>query len=112
MNPQIELERGQLVCVRRGHYLGGESPAPQLGLVLTPSNYHQVTKGALIALVSALGTHYPLEVALPDGYSGRVVLSDHLIRCRFEQDCIEVIDTLPNWVVNHVLGKLEALFRV
>lgn len=105
------LDRGHLISVRAklGEAVSSRS---QLGVVLSAHEYHLATFSAVIALVIDRETSYPFAVPLPNGFSGRTVLSDHVRQCSFDHYEMHILETVTPQTLHHVLGKLEAILRI
>ena len=111
MSIEVQLERGQLVSVRRSSEVGLNQPS-QLALVLSPLDFHLSTHGVFLALVTTELTTYRFAVALPEGFSGMTVLADRVRRLSLDRYQIQVLETIPPRIVNQVLGKIDAVLRV
>src|SRR5271156_2709071 len=89
-----------------GHEQAGRRP----GLVISPSNYNQKTKMALVCPITSRSKGYLFEIPIPEGHpiSG-VVLSDHVRSIDWVARRSEFACVVPEEVVLEVLAKLALL---
>ncbi len=89
-----------------GHEQAGRRPA----LVLSPIEYNERVGLALMCPVTSKVKGYPFEVTLPEDLEiGGVVLADQVKSLDWRVRRAECACTVPQSVMNEVLGKLNAL---
>ncbi len=106
------LERGHLISLRSVQADGIPQRISQLGLVVSGQDYHNKTGGAVVTLITDHRIAYPFAVELPEGFAGRMVLSDYVRRCNFTKYDIQVIEAIPSRITHQVLGKLGSIITV
>jgi len=108
--PSYTPERGHAVWLtfdpQAGHEQSGRRPA----IVLSPRLYNSKTGLALFCPITNQIKGYPFEVLIPDDLpvSG-AVLADQLRSLDWKARRAERICSLPEEIVDEVLGKIEPL---
>lgn len=102
--------RGDVVWVllnpQAGHEQAGRRPA----LVLSPIEYNRRVGLALMCPVTSRAKGYPFEVPLPGNLEvSGVILADQVKILDWKVREVERACTVPQSVMNEVLGKLNAL---
>lgn len=103
-------QRGDVVWVALNPLVGHEQAGRRPALILSPVEYNERVGLALMCPVTNKVKGCPFEVSLPEDLEiGAVVLADQVKSldwrvCRAERAC-----TVPQSVMNEVLGKLNAL---
>jgi mRNA interferase MazF len=103
-------QRGDVVWVSLNPHTGHEQAGRRPALVLSPVEYNERVGLALMCPVTSNVKGYPFEVALPEDLEiGGVVLADQVKSLDWRVRRAERACTVPQPVVNEVLGKLNAL---
>ncbi|MFB6346980.1 MAG: endoribonuclease MazF [bacterium] len=89
-----------------GHEQAGHRPA----LVLSPEQYNEKSQLALFCPITNQKKGYPFEVELPEDLEvNGVVLSDQVRSLDWTKRDAELIESLPDNVLEEVLGKVSTL---
>lgn len=103
-------DRGDFVWIdlnpRQGREQSGHRPA----LVISPKAYNRKTSLCVVCPATRQAKGYPFEVSLhtADGSAG-VILADHVRSVDWKLRRTRKIQTVPDEVLNEVIGRLEAL---
>ena len=106
-------DRGDVIWIdfnpQSGHEQAGRRPA----LIVSPESYNGKVGLAIMCPITSRRKGYPFEVQIPDGYrvSG-VVLSDQVKSLDWQTRGAEIVQRLPEAVVNEVLAKLATLLII
>ena len=103
-------ERGDVVWIsfnpQAGHEQAGRRPA----VVLSPKAYNQKVGLAIFCPITNQVKGYPFEVALPSKVNVTgVILSDQVKSLDWRVRKAELIDSLPEEVIDETLAKLGTL---
>jgi mRNA interferase MazF len=102
--------RGDIIWVNFDPQAGHEQAGRRPGLVISPSNYNQKTKMALICPITSRSKGYLFEIALPPGLPiGGVVLSDQIRSLDWVARQADFACVVPEEVVHKVLAKVALL---
>jgi mRNA interferase MazF len=88
-----------------GHEQAGRRPA----LVLSPAAYNGKVGLAVLCPITSQSKGYPFEVAISTRTLTGVVLSDQVKSLDWKVRQAEMIERVPNAVVQEVLAKLSSL---
>ncbi len=103
-------QRGDVVWVSLNPQAGHEQEGRRPALVLSPVEYNERVGLALMCPVTSKVKGYPFEVPLPEDLDiGGVVLADQVKSLDWRVRRAEHACTVPQSVMNEVLGKLNAL---
>ena len=103
-------QRGDVVWVSLNPQAGHEQAGRRPALVLSPVEYNERVGLALMCPVTSNVKGYPFEVTLPEDLEiGGVVLADQVKSLDWRVRRAERACTVPQSVMNEVLGKLYAL---
>ncbi len=103
-------QRGDVVWVSLNPQAGHEQEGRRPALVLSPVEYNERVGLALMCPVTSKVKGYPFEVPLPEDLEiGGVVLADQVKSLDWRVRRAEHACTVPQSVMNEVLGKLDAL---
>src|SRR3954465_15598097 len=102
--------RGDLAWIdftpNAGHGQGGRRPA----LVLSPREYHRLTKFAVVCPITNTIKGHPFEVVLPMGLNvSGAVLADQVKSIDRHARRIEPVGKVPDSVVQEVLARIGPL---
>jgi len=105
--------RGDVVWLsfapQAGHEQAGRRPA----LVLSSAAYNGRGGSAILCPITNQEKGYPFEVKIPQGFNVTgVVLADQVKNMDWRRRRAELIQPLPESVVNKVLSKLNTLLRI
>jgi mRNA interferase MazF len=103
-------DRGDFVWIdlnpRQGREQSGHRPA----LVISPKAYNRKAGLCVICPATRQAKGYPFEVPVHMGDRSRsVILADHVRSVDWKQRRIRRIETVPDDVLDDVVGRLEAL---
>lgn len=102
--------RGDVVWVSLNPQAGHEQAGRRPALVLSPIEYNGRVGLALMCPVTSRVKGYPFEVPLPENLEvSGVVLADQVKSLDWKVRKAERACTVPQSVMNEVLGKLNAL---
>lgn len=89
-----------------GHEQAGRRPA----LVLSPENYNARIGLVILCPITSQSKGYPFEVDLPDGLPiTGVILSDQIKSFDWRARGVQLICSVPEYVVSDVIQKLDSL---
>ena len=105
-----EPDRGDVVWLtfhpQAGHEQTGRRPA----VVLSPRAYNSKVGLAIVCPITSKIKGYPFEVIIPEGYGVTgVILADQVKSLDWRARRAAYINTLPQEVMEEVLGKLQTL---
>lgn len=103
-------EKGDMVWLDFSPQSGYEQAGRRPAICLSPKSYNEKVGLAIFCPVTSNKKGYPFEVGIPEGLpvSG-VILSDHVKNLDWQSRTVEFICTLPQEIMDEVLGKLKAL---
>jgi mRNA interferase MazF len=91
---------------------GREQAGRRPALVLSPASYNGKAGLALMCPISSKVKGYPFETALPPGLPVQgVILSDHVRSLDWQTRKAELIESMPDEVVEDVTAKILALLE-
>ena len=103
-------QRGEVVWVSLNPQVGHEQAGRRPALVLSPIEYNRRVGLALMCPVTSRVKGYPFEVTLPEHLEiSGVVLADQVKSLDWRTRRAERACTVPQSVMNEVLGKLSSL---
>ena len=103
-------QRGDVVWVSLNPQAGHEQAGRRPALVLSPIEYNRRVGLALMCPVTSRVKGYPFEVTLPEDLEiSGVVLADQVKSLDWRTRRAERACTVPQSVMNEVLGKLNSL---
>ena len=103
-------QRGDVVWLTLSPQAGHEQAGRRPALVLSPKAYNGKVGLAVFCPITNRAKGYPFEVALPDGLNVTgVILSDQVKSLDWRARRAELISSLPEEVVEHVLRRVCTL---
>lgn len=102
-------DRGDAVWLQLNPQAGHEQAGRRPALVLSPAAYNGKVGLAVLCPITSHGKGYPFEVAISTRKLTGVVLSDQVKSLDWRVRQAEMIERVPDAVVQDVLAKLSAL---
>lgn len=103
-------DRGDAVWLNFDPQAGQEQAGHRPALTLSPEKYNEKSHLGLFCPVTNQIKNYPYEVKLPEKFDvDGVVLSDQVRSLDWTKREAELIQTVPNEILEEVLGKVSTL---
>ncbi|CAA9348387.1 MAG: Programmed cell death toxin MazF [uncultured Gemmatimonadetes bacterium] len=102
-------DRGDAVWLQFDPHAGHEQAGRRPALVLSPALYNGKVGLAVLCPITSHSKGYPFEVAISTRKLTGVVLSDQVKSLDWRARQAEMIERVPDAVVQDVLAKLSAL---
>jgi mRNA interferase MazF len=102
-------ERGDAVWLQFNPQAGHEQAGRRPALVLSPAAYNGKVGLAVLCPITSQSKGYPFEVAISTRKLTGVVLSDQVKSLDWRVRQAEMIERVPDAVVQEVLAKLSSL---
>jgi mRNA interferase MazF len=106
-------DAGDIAWVEFDPVRGTEQAGRRPALVLTPRNYHQQSRRAVVCPITSNFRAWPSNVSLPEGLKTKgVVLVDQVRAIDRTERMFGTIETVPADVIAEVRAKLAALLGI
>jgi len=102
--------RGDIVKLDFDPILGREQAGYRPALIITPRQFNQATRLALVCPITSQIKGFPLEVTLPDGLiTSGVILTFQVKTIDWYERQIKYVESLSIDSIEEVIAKLHAL---
>ena len=102
--------RGDIIKLDFDPTLGREQAGYRPALIITPKQFNQATRLALVCPITSQVKGFPLEVVLPDGLiTSGVILTFQVKTIDWYERGVKYIESLPLETMAEVTAKLHAL---
>ena len=102
--------RGDIIKLDFDPTLGREQSGYRPALIITPKQFNQATRLALVCPITSQVKGFPLEVVLPDGFiTSGVILTFQVKTIDWHSRGVKYIESLPLETMEEVAAKLHAL---
>jgi mRNA interferase MazF len=102
--------RGDIIKLDFDPTLGREQAGYRPALIITPKQFNQATRLALVCPITSQIKGFPLEVVLPDGLiTSGVILTFQVKTIDWYERQVKYIESLPSEIMAEVIAKLHAL---
>ena len=103
-------ERGDIIKLDFDPTLGREQAGYRPALIITPKQFNQATRLALVCPITSQIKGFPLEVVLPDGLiTSGVILTFQVKTIDWYERQVKYIESIPPEIMAEVTAKLHAL---
>ena len=103
-------ERGDIIKLDFDPTLGREQAGYRPALIITPKQFNQATRLALVCPITSQIKGFPLEVVLPDGLiTSGVILTFQVKTIDWYERQVRYIESIPLEIMAEVTAKLHAL---
>jgi mRNA interferase MazF len=102
--------RGDIIKLDFNPTLGREQSGYRPALIVTPKQFNQATRLALVCPITSQVKGFALEVVLPDGLiTSGVILTFQVKTIDWHERQIKYVESLPLETIEEVTAKLHAL---
>ncbi|MCJ7841974.1 type II toxin-antitoxin system PemK/MazF family toxin [Lederbergia sp. NSJ-179] len=101
-------EKGDLVFMNFSPQSGHEQAGQRPGIVLSPYEFNEKTKFAIVCPITSKVKGYPFEVELPEDVSIQgVILTDQLRSIDYRSRDFEIAEKAPEIIVERCFKKIR-----